>query len=89
MQLWHCPLIYWTRDTHISLPEEQPGLPSSLQEYLYKAKPALAGEEQRMVGATPMPLQLILLWWHVGTSRAPDPDACVVDQRSQPSQLCP
>lgn len=51
-QRWHCPSMYWTRDTHISLPDEQPvavcpgdspGSPTSLQEYLYKAKSALPG----------------------------------------------
>lgn len=86
-QLWHCPLIYWTRDTHITVyPEDSPGSPWNLQEYLYKAKPALPGKEQGTLGAIPMPLQLVLRWRHVGTSHAPDPDAYVVDQEPQ---LCP
>lgn len=28
------------------------------------------GEGQRTLGVTPRPLQLVLRWWHVGTSRA-------------------
>lgn len=58
------PIIYWTRNTHISLSEEQPdivclgdipGSPASLQEYLYMANPSLPGPGQRTLGERPYP----------------------------------
>lgn len=91
-QPWHRPLIYWTRNTHISLQEEQPdaavcpgngpGSPRSLQEYLYKAMALLPGPRGEDGGSnSPCPC---------GSScedqPCPGPDACVVDQRLPSSQ---
>lgn len=57
------------RTARSCLPRGQPRLTTSLQEYLYKATPALLGEGQRMRGATPTPPWLVLWRRHVGTSR--------------------
>lgn len=91
-QPWHRSLIYWTRNTHISLQEEQPdaaicpgngpGSPRSLQEYLYKATALPPGPRGEDGGSnSPCPC---------GSScedqPCPGPDACVVDQRLPSSQ---
>lgn len=88
-QLRHRPLIYWTRDTHIASRGTAPAHPRAFRNIYTRPNLQDRGEGQGVLGATPMPLWLVLWWQRVGTSCAPDPDACVADQQPQSSQLCP